>query len=384
MSDKYNVIFFGEINDGFELPSVINAFAQAFKIDNAKAQQYFNGDLRTLKKNIDERTALNFQKALGKLGLIVHLKSLEPVKADSLEFSLEPKHDEIEEAPVKQSAEQAAVSDQKSFCCPKCKVEQKKTEQCISCGIYFEKYFAQQQSKTPINYSLEPKEVDVSDEDIHQEETIDESTYQNEAFNLKAISAAAIAAILGAAVWLGIIVFFNYELGLIAWGIGGLVGFAAATFGGYGEKVGIACGILAMLSIFGGKFLSYEYIINETYDDMRPIYEEQLLNANRYSAAKNSDHQLKQLMIDLEYTYATSIHDIYDEELQEFKQAAAQEFAMMALTQPSFESWMEMTFSDNGLSISTFDMMKEDFGLIDIIFLILGVGTAFRLGRGEV
>lgn len=45
---------------------------------------------------------------------------------------------------------------------------------------------------------------------------------------------------------------FYYELDLIAWLIGGAVGFSAAMSGVKGQAAGVVCGVLVLLSILGG------------------------------------------------------------------------------------------------------------------------------------
>ena len=71
---------------------------------------------------------------------------------------------------------------------------------------------------------------------------------------------ASIGAILGALIWYGIIYFTEYEIGIVAWGIGALVGFGAAVCGGEGLLMGGISALLALLSISLGKFL-YIYLI---------------------------------------------------------------------------------------------------------------------------
>ena len=51
----------------------------------------------------------------------------------------------------------------------------------------------------------------------------------------------------------------------------------------------------------------------------------------------------------------------------------------IAQNQPGFEEWREYSLSDSIKGLSTFNLMIDSPGLVDILFFFLGVGTAFRL-----
>lgn len=69
-----------------------------------------------------------------------------------------------------------------------------------------------------------------------------------------------VAGVIGAAIWAAIAYFLNVEVGYVAWGIGGLVGFAVAK-GGDGEgstNNAIFAVVVTVLSIVGGKYAVLE------------------------------------------------------------------------------------------------------------------------------
>lgn len=70
------------------------------------------------------------------------------------------------------------------------------------------------------------------------------------------IVAGVVAGLVGAAVWGAVAYFLDMELGLLAWGIGGLVGFAvgATAQEDAGPSTGILAVVLSVLSIMGGKY----------------------------------------------------------------------------------------------------------------------------------
>ncbi|OAB47953.1 hypothetical protein PBAT_03505 [Paenibacillus antarcticus] len=79
-----------------------------------------------------------------------------------------------------------------------------------------------------------------------------------------------IAAIIGGAIWATIAVLTDYELGLIAWGIGGLAGYAVVLFakGQTTQIHQIIAVIASLIGILLGKYFLFSYIINDGFEGM--------------------------------------------------------------------------------------------------------------------
>jgi hypothetical protein len=79
-----------------------------------------------------------------------------------------------------------------------------------------------------------------------------------------AMAAAAVAAIIGGAIWGGIVILTDYEIGFMATGIGALSGYAVMFFT---EKKGRPLQIIAvassLLGIFVGKYISFYAILKD-------------------------------------------------------------------------------------------------------------------------
>ncbi len=59
--------------------------------------------------------------------------------------------------------------------------------------------------------------------------------------NMRGIIGAAVAGLVGMILWAVLIIATNREIGWVAWGVGGLVGFGAKTFGkGESDQIGLA------------------------------------------------------------------------------------------------------------------------------------------------
>jgi hypothetical protein len=131
--------------------------------------------------------------------------------------------------------------------------------------------------------------------------------------------------IAGALVWGAIAKFLNVEVGYVAWGVGLAVGFLSYAFGGRGAVNGVLCAIVALLSIYGGKVLAVKW--TATSDSVM--------------VGMGGDEGFKDLP-----------------EAEKQKVAETTEF-----------TW------DKAAQAAT-----EHLEIIDIIFALLGVATAFKVG----
>ncbi|WP_020407469.1 hypothetical protein [Hahella ganghwensis] len=396
-SPTYKVVSSGEMNPGFDPDNVIESCAKLFKTTPEKAKALLNKP-RVLKKGLDLETARAYVQKLEGIGLVVTVKEqkAEPVKAP-LTLALEPTEEELNAPQEKPGSPEQSTN---TVTCPKCQLVQEMAEQCAGCGVYLHKVLAASAEptapppdlKTPsrpganITNSAPGKTFTSND-------SADETSDEPAPFNLKALAAAAGAALLGALLWKFIAVAFGYEFGLIAWLIGGAIGYAAIALGGQGQNMGIACGVLAVAAIFGGKYMATQSLQSQWFEilteagefdteEFRPIYDGIMEAAVLYQSEVHDDETLRQFMVDYGYSESMDTGDVTYEEITEFREYYEPELQKMALEQPGFEEWVKSSFEQEIKDLSTWDLMQEDFGLIDMLFLLFGVGTAYRLGCG--
>ena len=81
---------------------------------------------------------------------------------------------------------------------------------------------------------------------------------------------AVIAALAGGALWALIAVWTEYELGLVAWAIGGMAGFTVAFLADRRAKQvhQIIAVIASVIGIVLGKFFMFSYILNDGFNGM--------------------------------------------------------------------------------------------------------------------
>ncbi len=372
----YNIVISGEILVGFELAQVQAAAAELFKITPEQASKVV-GSKRVVKKGLDQKSAQLYKQKLESIGLATLFEP--PMVADvPSSMALEPTDEEKSAA----AEQQKEASSGNKIVCPKCNLEQDEAEQCSGCGVFFSKLKKAEQTEAEA-------QSDSVEEDIYEEEV------DYNSFNKNAIIAAAVAAFIGALLWKFIALAFNYELGIVAWLIGGAGGYAAAVFGSRGQISGIICGILALLAILGGKYMAISGFQSEWQEtlatlsetdsqELKDAYQNELVLAKIYVSEVNDDTSMREFMIAYQYTESGTAESIPDEDLTYFKESTEPVLRNMASsTPPSYEQWLQASFGDQVASYSTFDLMQESFGLIDLVFLLLGVVTAFRLGSGE-
>ncbi len=206
-----------------------------------------------------------------------------------------------------------------------------------------------------------------------------------------AIVAPAIGAIAGALVWAGISYYTEYEIGYVAWGIGALIGWLGGRVGGGGTNMGIYCGALALGSIFIGKVIAIQTSGEHWLDQFlntgltAAAYQESREDAAAFATTESSEWRT--FMVTRGFTEAKSPDRVTDDELRRFEQNHAQNLRDIAANPPSYEEWKsreeERVRASFRSEFSPMQAAKENLGPIDILFALLGIVTAFQLGRGS-
>ena len=386
ISDTYRVVTTGQILEGFDPDEVRKHLISVLRLEPARAEAFFEKP-RVLKKGITWASADKICSQLATLGVAAKIQNLapsgasqpaEPKRALQEEPALELVQDKTDASPMEGTVE-----------CPNCRHVQAKSEQCESCGIWFHKFEAPAAQTQPDSV---PKAVPAAAAVQADDRTVvSSSEVASETGSLSpvAIAAAVGAALFGAWVWRFVAVTFEYEFGLIAWGIGGAVGFAAAITGSRGMQVGVLCAVLAFGSIVLGKYWAYSAFVDqfqeaisgvmEIDDEMQAYFEEEMEDARLFVSGSGSDIFVRRFMVDRGYTYTTDPASVTKDELADFREYVEPELRKMGQNPPDFEEW-QASGVESLEELSPWAMMREDFGFLDILFIFLGIGTAFRLG----
>jgi hypothetical protein len=389
VGDDYRVVTTGQIVEGFDLDEVRKHLVSVLRLEPAQAEHFFDKP-RVLKKGASWASADKLCSQLATLGVSAEVQSPAPSASSppaepNLALQEEPALELVQDAAgagANASAKQGTVE------CPNCQHVQPKSEQCESCGIWFHKF---ESSAAPMQPARTPKAIPAAMQADDSAVVSSDVVTEEGAISPAAIAAAAVAALLGALIWKFIAVTFEYEFGLIAWGIGGAVGIAAASLGSRGMQAGVVCAILAFGSIVVGKYWAYSAFVDEFQQaisgaaefegEMYDFYEEEMEDARLLVEGSGTDIFTRRFMVDRGYTYETNPANISAAELDDFREYVEPELRAMAQNPPSYEEWQAGSLESLD-EISPWALMREDFGLFDILFALLGIGTAFRLGSG--
>jgi hypothetical protein len=206
-----------------------------------------------------------------------------------------------------------------------------------------------------------------------------------------ALAAGAAAALAGAVLWAAIAYFTGYEIGYIAWAVGGLVGFAVAKTGGRGPACAVAAAVITVLGIFGGKLGANWYFVEHGLDEewsemLTPqLYAEMQTDAQDFAALgpDPGEAEVRRFMVEHRYTDAPEPARVDEVELADFDAWQRPVLVRFTTDPPTFEEWQERAIADARASLSSelslASAVVEDLGPIDLIFAFLAISTAFGL-----
>ncbi len=93
------------------------------------------------------------------------------------------------------------------------------------------------------------------------------------------------AAIAGGIAWGLVVKWTDYEVGIAAWGVGVLVGFAVATAAGgrRGENLQLAAVVFALVGVLLGKYLAFAFVVREEFGGAIGLLSRDMLSLYRDS-----------------------------------------------------------------------------------------------------
>lgn len=201
--------------------------------------------------------------------------------------------------------------------------------------------------------------------------------------NPLAILGAVIGAAIGAGIWGAITHFTGYEIGYVAWAVGGLAGGGAVMLGGQGKTLGVLVAAIALLGMLGGKAVATHLSLK---GDIAEVFYEEIRNDAAAFAAVDDEDGFRRFMVDHGYTEASTVGGISEEDLQYFLEARVPMLERLHKEQLSQEDWADAGesqefFADIASSVNYLDIVSANMGLLDIVFGFLGVSTAFSMVR---
>jgi hypothetical protein len=176
--------------------------------------------------------------------------------------------------------------------------------------------------------------------------------------------------------WFLLIKVTGYEIGFAAWGVGLLTGFGARVLAKAGSTaLGLTAGACAFLAILGGQFLYAKSEVDKFIDQAATeAYTERMAFAQE-AAKVQTDDEIKAVLGKHEGNNEPSEADIAEfrnEELPKLKDLASGK-----TSKAQFENEIRGIKSNFAYQ---FVLLKETVGLFTLLWLFLGVSSAYKLG----
>jgi len=198
-----------------------------------------------------------------------------------------------------------------------------------------------------------------------------------------AIGGALAAGLVGAAVWAGIAVVANYEIGWIAWGIGAAIGAAFHKLGGRGAAGPMLCAAIAVASIGAGKYVAFRTSVSNELDEilgsemMRVEYAAYQAFGAAYVAAQ-TDEEKEALAREWIVEGNQDPSNVSAHRLEQFRQNELPELLAIHRGDKNFEQF-KSEFTELAMADVNF---ADTLGGFDLLWIALGVMTAWRLASG--
>lgn len=218
-------------------------------------------------------------------------------------------------------------------------------------------------------------------------------------FLLGSLLGGALGGAIGAAVWAVIVVVTNYEIGIIAVGVGVACGMGTAigSRGQTGMMTGLIAVVFTIVSICAGKFFAVSYMVNSiTGGDPTAIFEhmtEEDLAAHMHASLADQiiDERLAAGEVPeervAEYEELLDLGMYPDEYPPEIIQASEDRWSGMNEEERAAAIEVEKAWIAENAAVFRAAMnvggFIASFGLFDLLWFFLAIGAGWKLGSGN-
>lgn len=196
---------------------------------------------------------------------------------------------------------------------------------------------------------------------------------------------AVVAGIIGLLAWYAMVRYANIESGLIAWGVGGLVGFGCRILGGgYSSKLGFIAGSCALIAIVGGQYVAYRSMFDQVIaKQMDTVYAEALEHAQK-AVQQKTDEEIRAFLANTRSGDGKTVtpEQITAEDLADFRKNLPElrDLASGKTKKEQYQAQLMQRLHSVDIQGS---LLKESLSLWTLLWLFLGIGSAYKLGSGK-
>lgn len=207
---------------------------------------------------------------------------------------------------------------------------------------------------------------------------------------LRGIIGGVIGGAIGAAAWAAVSYSTNYELGILAWVVGVLVGIGCAIGfrGDQNEFSGGVAAVIAIAAILAGKYAAVHFVVVDimrnnsgsmqvTDDDLKVSLADQLVE--EYEQGGKPVKWPEGMDVETASSQADYPPDLWADMLTRWAQLTPQEIEQR-------RAWITRNQKDALASFQS-EIAREGFfstfSFFDIIWAILAIGSAYKIGSGE-
>jgi hypothetical protein len=196
----------------------------------------------------------------------------------------------------------------------------------------------------------------------------------------RGILAAAVGGAVGMFIWYFLIKVTESEFAIVAWGVGLLVGGAARVVVKQGNaRLGIVCGICAFVAIIGGQYFALLAFVDQEMGRLATAsYREELAVANSALAVETREQIVHFLSIRDEVQPG----EVTDKEVKHFQEVELPEYRDFVNGKPSEQEYVKSLKAFGTAFVPKWELFKETVSLFTLLWLFLGVGSAWKLGAG--
>jgi hypothetical protein len=197
------------------------------------------------------------------------------------------------------------------------------------------------------------------------------------------LAGAVVAGAIGMTVWYYLILITNYELGIVAWGIGALTGYAAVLLARTGtQKLGICAAIIAASAIVAGQFVfTYDMFEKQLDEIVQTWYDEEVEFGKRVEAA-TTDESVRQLVAELKCEDEDEKPDytaVTEEEITRFNEEIKTNYLELANGIITREEYIRNVKANIKDEVSFREILAGSVSLFTILWIFLGVGSAYKI-----